>query len=75
MQNRAKKVGASLDIRSDVGGGTAIVVRLVHCITCFQSELDPIRASTEHFVAGVVLWKQMIQCTSVLDDKFISLIE
>jgi signal transduction histidine kinase len=28
MQNRAKKVGASLDIRSDVGSGTAIVVRL-----------------------------------------------
>jgi signal transduction histidine kinase len=28
MQNRAKKVGASLDIRSGVGDGTAIVVRL-----------------------------------------------
>jgi signal transduction histidine kinase len=28
MQNRAKKIEASLDIRTDVGGGTAIVVRL-----------------------------------------------
>jgi signal transduction histidine kinase len=28
MQSRAKKVGASLDIRSDVGAGTVIVVRL-----------------------------------------------
>ena len=28
MQNRAKKIGASLDIRTDAGGGTAIVVRL-----------------------------------------------
>ncbi len=28
MQNRAKKIGASLDIRTGVGGGTAIAVRL-----------------------------------------------
>jgi signal transduction histidine kinase len=28
MQNRAKKIGASLDIRTNVGRGTAIVVRL-----------------------------------------------
>ena len=28
MQNRAKKIGASLDIRTNVGQGTAIVVRL-----------------------------------------------
>jgi hypothetical protein len=37
----------------------------VHCITCFQSGLDVVRASTEHFVGVVVLWKQMIQCTSL----------
>ena len=29
--------------------------KLVHCITCFQSGLDAIRASTEHFVDVVVL--------------------
>jgi signal transduction histidine kinase len=28
MQNRAKKIGASLDVRTNVGHGTAIVVRL-----------------------------------------------
>jgi signal transduction histidine kinase len=28
MQNRAKKVGASLEIRSDVGDDTGIVLRL-----------------------------------------------
>jgi signal transduction histidine kinase len=28
MQNRAKKIGANLDIRTDVGHGTAVVVRL-----------------------------------------------
>ena len=28
MQNRAKKIGATLDIRTGVGGGTAIAVRL-----------------------------------------------
>jgi signal transduction histidine kinase len=28
MQNRAKKIGASLDVRTNVGRGTAIVVRL-----------------------------------------------
>jgi signal transduction histidine kinase len=28
MQNRAKKIGASLDIRTNVGGGTGILVRL-----------------------------------------------
>jgi signal transduction histidine kinase len=28
MENRAKKIGASLDIRTNVGRGTAIVVRL-----------------------------------------------
>jgi hypothetical protein len=36
---------------------------LVHCITCFQSGLDAVRASTERFVGMVVLWKQMIRCT------------
>ena len=36
----------------------------MHCITCFQGELDAIRASTEHLVGVVVLWKQMIRCTS-----------
>jgi signal transduction histidine kinase len=33
MQNRARKIGASLDIRTGVGGGTAIAVRLpINCI-------------------------------------------
>jgi len=36
---------------------------LVYCITCFQSGLDVVRASTEWFVGVVVLWKQMIRCT------------
>ena len=40
-----------------------IVPHLVLCITCFQSGLDPIGASTNHFVGRVVLWKQMIRCT------------
>jgi hypothetical protein len=39
-------------------------VALVRCITCFQSGLDAVRASNEHFVGVVVLWKQMIRCTS-----------
>jgi two-component system, NarL family, sensor histidine kinase UhpB len=33
MQNRARKIGASLDIRTGVAGGTAIAVRLpINCI-------------------------------------------
>jgi len=47
-------------LESEIGGED----NLVRCITCFQSGLDAVRASNEHFVGVVVLWKQMIRCTS-----------
>jgi len=49
-------------LESEIGGED----NLVRCITCFQSGLDAVRASNEHFVGVVVLWKQMIRCTSRL---------
>jgi hypothetical protein len=57
------RLGAMPELKT-AGRPSPVSRTLVHCITCFQSGLDVVRASTEHFVGVVVLWKQMIQCTS-----------
>jgi hypothetical protein len=55
MQNRAKKIGASLAIRTDVGGGTAIVVRLqFECLEVeFKQMLDALPNAFVRVIAGV----------------------
>ena len=37
---------------------------LLHSVTC-RARLMPLGQSTQHFVGVVVLWKQMIRCTSM----------